>query len=167
MADYSEADVVIVGAGSAGCVLANRLSEDPDLKVILLEAGEKKPSFATDVPGMTMRLIGNPATDWGHMSEPDPSLGGRSLMWSGGRMVGGGSSINGLVYIRGLQRDYDAWEAAGCPGWGWSGVEPYFRKAEHYDEAGAPSLGRNGKLGVSNIRSLHPRKRSDPDPFGL
>jgi choline dehydrogenase len=159
MSEDLEADIVIVGAGSAGCVLANRLTEDPNLKVALIEAGEKKPSFATDVPGMTMRLIGNPASDWCHMAEPDPSLDGRSLMWSAGRMVGGGSSINGLVYIRGLRRDYDDWEEAGCPGWGWNGVEPYFRKAERYDEKGAPSLGREGNLFVSNIRSLLPLSR--------
>ena len=156
MAEHLEADIVIVGAGSAGCVMANRLTEDRNLQVIILEAGEKTPSFATDVPGMTMRLIGNPASDWGHMAEPDPSADGRPLMWSGGRMVGGGSSINGLVYIRGLQRDYDDWATAGCTGWGWQDVEPYFRKAEHYDEEGAPSLGREGRLWVSNIRSLHP-----------
>ena len=151
-----DADIVVIGGGSAGCVVAGRLSEESGLRVLLLEAGERRPSFATGVPGMTMRLIGNPATDWGHMAEPDPTLNGRRLMWSAGRMLGGGSSINGLVYIRGLQRDYDAWRDAGCTGWGWDDVVPYFRRAEHFEDASLPSLGTAGPLAVSRIRSLQP-----------
>ena len=151
-----EADIVIVGAGSAGCVVANRLSEDTGLKILLLEAGKKQPSFLADVPAMTVRLVGNPNTDWSHAAEPDPSLNRRSLIWSGGRMLGGGSSINGLVYLRGLQRDYDDWAAMGCSGWGWNDIEPFFRKAEHFAGSGSPSLGRSGPLSVSDIPSVHP-----------
>ena len=152
-----DADVVIVGAGSAGCVLARRLSEaHPQLQVILLEAGDAAGSFVTDIPGMTVRLMGQPQTDWCYPAEPDPSLGGRVLHWSGGRMLGGSSGINGLVYIRGLRRDYDDWASAGCPGWSWRNVEPWFRKAEQFEDDGHGSLGRDGPYAVSRIRSLHP-----------
>jgi choline dehydrogenase len=150
-----EADVVIIGAGSAGCVLANRLSEDPKVQVLILEAGEKGPSFIGDVPGFTMKLIANPQTDWSHLSEPDPTLNDRTLMWSGGKMLGGGSSINGMVYIRGLRRDYDDWAGMGCNGWSWDDVLPHFRRAERFEEEGAESMGTDGPLSVSRIRSLH------------
>jgi choline dehydrogenase len=150
-----EADVVIIGAGSAGCVLAHRLSENPKLQVLILEAGEKSRSFIGDVPGFTMKLIANPQTDWSHLSEPDPTLNNRSLMWSGGKMLGGGSSINGMVYIRGLRRDYDDWAKMGCTGWSWDDVLPYFKRAERFEGDGAESLGKKGPLSVSRIRSLH------------
>ena len=150
-----EADVVIVGAGSAGCVLANRLSEDSRVQVLILEAGERDRSFLADVPGLTMRLMGNPQTDWCHIAEPDPTLNGRALVWHAGKMLGGGSGINGLVYIRGLRRDYDDWAAAGCSGWSWDNVVPYFRRAERFEEGGLASLGTSGPLSLSRIRSLH------------
>src|ERR1700683_4360029 len=92
-----EADVAIVGAGSGACVLANRLSEDSRVQVLILEAGERDRSFLADVPGLTMRLMGNPQTDWCHIAEPDPTLNGRALVWHAGKMLGGGSGINGLV----------------------------------------------------------------------
>jgi len=151
-----ESDIVIVGGGSAGCVLARRLgAADPSCRVVLLEAGETAPGFVTDIPGMTVRLMGQPATDWCYPAEPDPSLGGRVLYWSGGRMLGGSSSINGLVYIRGLRRDYDDWAAAGAQGWAWADVEPWFRKAERFEDGGLESLGTSGPYTVSRIRSLH------------
>jgi choline dehydrogenase len=150
-----EADLVIIGAGSAGCVLARRLSEDSNIQVLVLEAGERDHNFVTDVPGLTMRLMGNPRTDWCHRAEPDPTLNGRALTWHAGKMLGGGSGINGLVYIRGLRRDYDDWSAAGCSGWAWDDVVPYFRRAEHVEDDGLASLGTNGLLPVSRIRSLH------------
>ena len=154
---WIEADVVIAGGGTAGCVLARRLADArPAMRVLLLEAGEGRGNFITDIPGMTVRLMGQPRTDWCYQAEPDPSLGGRVLHWSGGRMLGGSSSINGLVYIRGLRRDYDDWEAAGCAGWSWGDVEPYFRRAEQFEEGDLESLGRLGPYTVSRIRSLHP-----------
>lgn len=159
-AERIDADVVIVGGGSAGCVVARRLADaDPSCRIVLIEAGEKAPGFVTDIPGMTVRLMGQPATDWCYPAEPDPSLGGRVLYWSGGRMLGGSSSINGLVYIRGLRRDYDDWAAGGAQGWAWNDVEPYFRKAEGCEDGGLASLGTSGPYAVSRIRSLHPLTR--------
>jgi choline dehydrogenase len=155
MSAQLEADLVIIGAGSAGCVLAHRLSQDSNVQVVVLEAGERDSSFLTDVPGLTMRLMGNPHTDWCHLAEPDPSLNGRALTWHAGKMLGGGSGINGLVYIRGLQRDYDEWAKAGCSGWSWSDVVPYFRRAEHFEDGDLASLGTSGPLSLSRIRSLH------------
>jgi len=151
-----EADIIIAGGGSAGCVLAHRLSANPALRVLLLEAGGGAGGWLANTPGMTYRYIGNAKTDWCYVTEPDPSLGGRSSTWSGGRMLGGGSAINGLVYIRGLARDYDDWARAGCAGWSWAEVEPCFRRAERFEEDACPSLGREGLLSVSRIRSLHP-----------
>jgi choline dehydrogenase len=148
-----EADIVIIGAGSAGCVLAGRLSEDPNLHVLLLEAGTEEHSFFGNIPAMTMRLMGNPKMDWLHMAEPDPTAKGRALAWHAGKMPGGGSSINGMVYIRGLKRDYDEWH---CPGWEWNDVTPYFRRAEHFSTGGQGALGTTGPLCVSPIRGPHP-----------
>lgn len=160
---HETADIVIVGAGSAGAVLAARLSERADVNVVLLEAGSRARSFIGDIPGFTMKLMGNPAVDWNYLAEPDPTLNGRALVWHAGKMLGGGSSINGLVYIRGLQRDFDEWRADGCTGWGWSDVEPWFRKAEHFEGGGAPSMGTDGPLGISRIRSVHPLSQSFVD----
>lgn len=150
-----DADIVIIGAGSSGCVLANRLSENPALQVLLLEGGTRSNSFLADVPGMTMMLMGNPKTDWCHVAAPDASLDGREMVWNAGKMLGGGSSINGMVYIRGLRRDYDDWARAGCTGWGWDDVVPYFQRVENFQEQGHESLGRSGPMSVSRIRSLH------------
>ncbi len=155
ISDELSADIVIIGAGSAGCVLAERLSEDPATQIVLLEAGNDGPSFMGNVPGMTMKLIGNARKDWCHLSAPDPTLNGRQLMWNAGKMLGGGSSINGLVYIRGLQRDFDDWAASGCKGWSWNDVVPYFRRAEGFEEGELQSLGTTGPLSVSRIPSLH------------
>ncbi|MDB6061702.1 MAG: dependent oxidoreductase family protein [Verrucomicrobiaceae bacterium] len=156
MSNLFEADIIIIGAGSAGAVLAERLSQDPAVRVILLEAGTQGSSWLNDTPAMTVRLIGNPATDWNYVAEPDPTLNGRALNWAAGKMLGGGSSINGLVYIRGLRRDYDDWAKLGCTGWGWDGVEAYFQRAEGYADDGHESLGNTGPYPLSRIRSVHP-----------
>lgn len=156
MSENLDADVVIIGAGSAGAVVASRLSEDPELQVLVLEAGMRGSSFLADIPGMTMALMGNPRTDWCHRSENDPSLAYRSLVWNGGKMLGGSSAINGMVYIRGLRRDYRDWVQSGCGGWAWEEVEPFFRRIEHFEDESLRSLGRAGPLPVSRMRSVHP-----------
>jgi len=149
------ADYVIIGGGSAGCVLAARLSEDPTVKVTLLEAGSHSNRFFVDMPAGAAKVIGRPATDWLFQTEPDPSLNGRTSFWSGGKMLGGGSAINGMVYIRGSSTDYDDWAAQGCTGWSWKEVLPYFRKSEDFQGVPPPSHSKGGPLSVSPIRP-HP-----------
>ena len=151
-----QADFVIAGGGSAGCVLANRLSENPASRVVLLEAGGTANGFMNRLPAGGLRLLGKPETDWCHLTEPDPSLNGRQGFWSTGRLLGGGSSVNGMIYIRGDRADYDDWAAAGCTGWGWDDVLPFFRKSESYDGAPDQTHGTLGPLGVSHPRLSHP-----------
>jgi choline dehydrogenase len=129
-------DYVIVGAGTAGCVLANRLSADPDIKVLLLEAGGSDNYFWIKVPVGYLYCIGNPRTDWGFSTEPEAGLNGRALGYPRGKVLGGCSSINGMIYMRGQARDYDGWRQAGNRGWGWDDVLPYFLRSE--DQAAIP-----------------------------
>ncbi len=123
-------DYVVVGAGSAGCVLANRLSEDPTKTVALLEAGGRDNYIWVKIPVGYLFCMGNPRTDWGFSTAPVPGLNGRSLGYPRGRILGGCSSINGMIYIRGQARDYDQWRQLGNRGWGWNDVLPYFVKSE-------------------------------------
>ena len=117
----AEADFVIAGGGAAGCVLANRLSADPKTRVVLLEAGERSDRFLVNLPVGSYMMLGKPQHDWMYMTEPDPSLNGRRVMWTAGKLLGGGSAINGMIYIRGAREDYDAWERdLGCKGWSWA-----------------------------------------------
>jgi choline dehydrogenase len=150
------ADYIIAGGGSAGCVLANRLSADPSNKVVLLEAGGAAKGFLSGMPSAGLTYLGKPESDWCYMTEPDPSLNGRQSMWNAGRILGGGSAVNGMVYIRGARADYDEWAELGCTGWGWNDVLPYFRKSENFSGPPSQSHGATGPLGVSERRLKHP-----------
>ena len=125
-------DYIIVGAGTAGCLLANRLSADRNVRVLLLEAGGKDNYHWIHIPVGYLYLMGNPRTDWGFTTAPEPGLNGRSLAYPRGRVLGGCSSINGMIYMRGQARDYELWRQMGNPGWGWDDLLPYFKK--HQDQ---------------------------------
>ena len=151
-----EYDFVVVGAGSAGCVLAARLSEDPRTRVLLLEAGGSDRSFWIRTPLGYGKLFFDPRFNWKYQAEPDPGLGGRRGYWPRGKVLGGSSSINAMVYFRGLPADFDDWRAAGNPGWGWDDVLPWFRRFERFVDRDGQVHG-DGPLTVSDVyRDMHP-----------
>ncbi|TPJ55443.1 choline dehydrogenase [Mesorhizobium sp. B2-7-1] len=143
-------DYVIVGAGSAGSVLAARLSEDPDCRVLLLEAGPADRSFLFDMPWGYSLLISSDRYKWDYSSEPEPFLDGRRLIQPRGRVLGGSSSINGMMYVRGHARDYDGWAQSGNSGWSYADMLPYFRRAQGHAEGQDDYRGGDGPLGVSS-----------------
>ncbi len=149
------ADYVIVGAGSAGCVLAGRLSEDPDVQVHLLEAGGPDTAREIRVPAM-FPLVFKSSLDWDLLGEPEPGLGGRRLYIPRGRVVGGSSSINAMIYVRGHRADFDEWAAMGCTGWSYDEVLPYFKRSEDNERGENEFHGVGGPLAVSDSRSMSP-----------
>ena len=145
-------DYVIVGAGTAGCVLANRLSADPDASVLLLEAGGTDNWIWIHIPVGYLYTQNNPRTDWCLRTEPEAGLGGRALAYPRGKVLGGCSSINGMIYMRGQARDYDQWRQLGNRGWGWDDVLPYFRKSEDYVHGADDVHGAGGEWRVEEMR---------------
>jgi choline dehydrogenase len=152
-------DVVIVGAGSAGCVLAARLSEDSTSRVLLLEAGGTDDRREMRIPAAFSRLFRS-AYDWADETEPQPALAGRPLYWPRGKCLGGSSSINAMIYVRGHPRDYDGWAAAGNAGWAWADVLPYFRRAEDQARGASELHGAGGPLRVEDLRTVNPLSRA-------
>ncbi|MDW8479007.1 MAG: choline dehydrogenase [Xanthomonadales bacterium] len=149
-------DYVIVGAGSAGCVLAARLSEDPAVRVLLLEAGGRDWHPFIHMPAGLARLVGRKGINWDYYTEPEPALAGRRLWWPRGKVLGGSSSINAMCYVRGHPADYDEWAALGCPGWSFAEVLPFFRRAERNARGADDYHGADGPLSVEDLRYVNP-----------
>ncbi len=159
---------IVVGAGSAGCVLANRLSADPKNTVLLLEAGGSDRYHWIHIPVGYLHCMGNPRTDWGYATEEEAGLNGRKLAYPRGRVMGGCSSINGMIYMRGQAADYDGWRQLGNVGWGWDDVLPLFRRSENHHALDTPFHSQSANCvsrssacpGRSSTRSARRPRRS-------
>jgi choline dehydrogenase len=150
--NFGQFDYIVVGGGTAGCLIANRLSSDPNTRVLLLEAGGSDHYHWIHIPVGYLYCIGNPRTDWRFKTEADPGLNGRELAYPRGKVMGGCSSINGMIYMRGQRQDYDSWRDAGNPGWGWDDVLPVFKSMEDYHAGADPWHGQGGQWRVDKQR---------------
>ncbi len=148
----AEFDVVVVGGGSAGCVMASRLTENPLISLCLIEAGKTDRNPWIHIPLGFGKLVPNPKINWGYETEPDPRLNNRRLSWPRGKVLGGSGSINGLVFLRGAATDYDGWAAAGAKGWSYKDVLPYFKKMEHNVSGANEYRGQGGPMVISDIK---------------
>jgi choline dehydrogenase len=145
-------DFIVVGAGSAGCAVAARLSEDGAERVLLVEAGPRDTSLNIHIPLMVVNLLKDPKHIWPLVTEPQAALNGRTQLWTRGRMLGGSSSINGCVYVRGDPGEFDSWAEMGLPGWGWADMLPYFKRMERYPDGDPATRGRDGPIGVTSLK---------------
>ncbi len=141
-------DYIIIGAGSAGCVLANRLSHHPNTKVLLIEAGRKNNALSLKIPAAVLENLQSTRHNWAFQGEPEPELGGRRITHDRGKTLGGSSSINGMVFIRGHALDFEGWRQMGCEGWGYYDVLPYFKRMETYSGGETKYIGGEGPLNV-------------------
>ena len=154
--DAIEADFIVIGAGSAGCAVAARLSEDPQTRVVLLEAGGEDKNRWIHIPLGFGKTFADPSVNWCYETEPDPGAADRRVFWPRGKVLGGSSSINGMVYIRGQAEDFDHWRQLGNTGWSYDHVLPYFRRAEHQTRGADEFHGTGGPLCVSDVPDHHP-----------